>query len=330
MNKDILEILEDRDAALFISLKTIRTNATSLLNQIPVLFSEYTDHSINHSDEVINNLNKLISDKLKEQLVPQEIYILICGAYLHDIGMVYFPELINGHFKENYDDFVLEKKMKYDMSISDNDILKEFIRDNHHLISEEYINNNFKDLGIDHKFAFFIGRVCRGHRRSDLSDFNTFPYKMGVDEESINLPLLCAFLEIADELDITYKRTPLILWNTLRPLHKISQIEWIKHLYIDSFHYDPDDFTHILISAKFRADIGEIPPEIKYAIFVSLLMLQDKMREKLRNTPSYLHKLKGNGNEVLIPKMTSVMIDGLYIEDYIKKNVPGEFSRYII
>ena len=51
----------------------------------------------------------------------------------------------------------------------------QYIRDNHHSRSEKFIAENYKDLMIDDPHqAKIIGRICRGHRKENLSDTNLF------------------------------------------------------------------------------------------------------------------------------------------------------------
>ena len=94
--KNIIEILRSKEDGdkLANRLEDIRLKAIPLLKKIGETFPEYTLHDIYHSENVITNLNLLIPDILKEKLNIYEIYFLIASAYLHDIGMVNFPRLV--------------------------------------------------------------------------------------------------------------------------------------------------------------------------------------------------------------------------------------------
>jgi len=137
--------------SLFQTLRKIRAKAEPLLSKIGETFPDYTNHDINHSERVIKNLNLLIPNSLKNKLNAYEVYFIVASAYLHDIGMVDFPELKKGGKDAQQ------------------------IRNEHHLRSEDFIVKNFKDLAIeDEHQAMIIGRICRGHRKEDLHNKDLF------------------------------------------------------------------------------------------------------------------------------------------------------------
>ena len=329
----LLDILQQSNNDLYSNLCTIKKNATPILSRISAVFPEYTDHDIHHSNMVIDNLDKLIHDDLKAKLNPYELYVLASGAYLHDVGMAGFPEIINGKFKGDFEDFKTNEKLnpKTLPVHTDEEILKDFIRKNHHLISEEFVSKNHRDLQIiDSNLVFFIKKICRGHRQSDFSDKRIFPDNDGINGTPINLPLLCALLELGDELDVTYKRTPLIIWNTMRPSKEISQKEWLKSLIVNSVHHDPNDSTQLLIIAKFRSDVGDIDEKLKYQIVMALYLLQQKIQKMLRELPRYVHApFREDNNDLKLPKTNYVSIEGMYIDEYINENYP-KLKGYII
>jgi HD superfamily phosphodiesterase len=49
---------------------------------------EFTMHGAPHCVRVERNLDDLIPDRLKKAMSGTEIYILLCGAWFHDFGMV--------------------------------------------------------------------------------------------------------------------------------------------------------------------------------------------------------------------------------------------------
>ena len=51
------------------------------------LFPEYTDHSEQHSMNVVDFCNRLIGKEQIEMMNADEIYVLLMSCYLHDIGM---------------------------------------------------------------------------------------------------------------------------------------------------------------------------------------------------------------------------------------------------
>ena len=72
-------------------LERIKEKAEPLLAQIPKTFPEYTEHGASHSKRIIGNLNCIFSDAVKQSFNEYEIYFLLASAYLHDLGMIDFP-----------------------------------------------------------------------------------------------------------------------------------------------------------------------------------------------------------------------------------------------
>jgi len=260
---------------LYHNLEKIEKNAEPLLAKISDIFSEYTIHDIRHSKNVISILDWLIPSNLKKKLNEYEIYFLISGAYLHDIGMVDFPELL----KEDFDDFAKKEKRKSPKSTEEG-IKRKYIRKYHHLRSENFINKHWKELSIEDKpQARIIGRICRGHR-DNLNNRSLYNNKEMYTSKNIpiNAPVLSAFLKIADELDLTFERAPLIIYETIRPIDPISTDEWEKHLSISGVGLDPSDPLKIIITA-----ICENPK-----VHRALKRLETKIQSILDEFPNYL------------------------------------------
>ncbi|MCK4491552.1 MAG: ATP-binding protein, partial [Candidatus Altiarchaeales archaeon] len=159
----------------------------------------------------------------------------------------------------------------------------EHIRENHHLRSEKFIVENFKDLGIENKSqAEIIGRICRGHRKENLHDKNIFnPDKMYGDNP-INVPLLAALLRIADGLDLTFERTPQIIHEHIPPKDNISKEEWERHLSISGVGLRPEDPSTIKCSST-----CENPK-----IHRTLKRIETKINKELEDLPNHLHQYR--------------------------------------
>jgi len=115
-----------------------RSRLEDLRNQItPVLeinlFPHFTDHSVGHSDRLIEIVNKLIesiqvNDK---KITDEELFILYAACYFHDVGMCY--EKVG-----NTKTFIELKEQQEWADLSD-ESRREFIRRNHHKISAELV-----------------------------------------------------------------------------------------------------------------------------------------------------------------------------------------------
>jgi hypothetical protein len=63
----------------------------------PRIVQGYTDHGEEHCERLIKFVDKLLEANKGKKLHPDEMYILLAGIYLHDIGMqcdvVKYPEI---------------------------------------------------------------------------------------------------------------------------------------------------------------------------------------------------------------------------------------------
>jgi hypothetical protein len=281
LNSSLEEVLKGKPVgeSLFHNLKRIEEKAEPLLSKIIETFPEYTIHDIRHSKEVIRNLNLVIPDTLKANLNEYEIYYLIACAYLHDIGMVNFPEFIK---EEDFKEFS-ENAKRRNPEVADEEIIRKYIRENHHLRSEEFIVKYFKDLSIeDEHQASIIGRICRGHRKENLYDRNLFKPDRGYKNFPINIPLIAAFLKIADELDLTFERTPAIIYEVIQPKEPISKEEWEKHLSVAGVVPSSEDPSLIKASATCKN------PKIHRA----LKRLETRITNELEDLPYHLYQYR--------------------------------------
>jgi len=260
MFSDLIEILKVKDENLFNNSLQIREKTIPLLEKIKETFPEYTPHDISHSDNVIDILNWFIPDNLKNELKVYEIYFLINSAYLHDVGMANLDEISAFHGENT-----------------------ESIRDYHHLRSEKYIEENYNKLGIpDEPQAIIMGRICRGHRQEDLNDNNLFDPDEMYRRYSINMPLLAYFLRIADELDLTFDRTPLNVYESIQIKDEISEEEWQRHLETAGVGLSENDPLKIKCSVKCKN------PKIHRA----LKQLETKINDELYLQENYLHNYR--------------------------------------
>lgn len=77
-----------------------------------------------------------------------------------------------------------------------------------------------------------MGVVCKGHRKDDL---NKDEYATTYHGEDVRRAFLAAILRMADELDISWKRAPHAVQNSVGDFDNIqSQFHWIKHRYVEN------------------------------------------------------------------------------------------------
>ena len=239
--------------SLFENIEELKGTIIPILETISETFPDYTKHNIDHSERVIKNLNLIISEKLMNELNEYEIFFLLAAAYLHDIGMA------NLEIKKDNE---MIKKLSEEEK-------KNHIRDNHHILSEEFINKEYRGISIkDHHQAGIIGKLCRGHRKIDIESYNTdFIYR----DNPINLAFLTIFLQIADELDISFDRIPMTDGSIILPADKVSREHWEAHLTIAGVNISENDPLTIKASAvckdpKIHRTLKRLETKINYQI----------------------------------------------------------------
>ena len=166
MPNPLMNILDDSWQR---SIENVRETAQRIWAR--PLHRYFTDHTVEHSERIINHLNGLTAVMMHtdKRLTPIEVYTLLAAAYLHDIGMQ------NERF-------------------ADGDL--EMIRDQHHSQSAELIYAAFKEPAIalaiplkgDPAVAEAVALVSKGHRKVDLNGIEYDPLYYG--DEKLRLRLL--------------------------------------------------------------------------------------------------------------------------------------------
>src|SRR2546422_3539773 len=87
----LMEFLKDRGSLYYGKTLELREAIKGWLAYVPQTFPHYTRHTIEHSEEIIAQISKLLFGDSGEAILdlsPVEAYILVAAAYLHDAGMV--------------------------------------------------------------------------------------------------------------------------------------------------------------------------------------------------------------------------------------------------
>lgn len=241
MNR-IENILASQNPGLFTKLQETIKSATHLLGMYKVNFPTYTDHSIEHVREVFNLASDLLTPREIENLNTDELYVLACSCFLHDIGMC-IPE-------DRIQEIVTEKNFQHYKTLYPESSTEEFIRNIHHELSHEFILKEWATLKIENeKYAKAIALVAQGHRKVDLSNIEVYETKFFVKNgrDFVCLPYLAAIIRIADELDVTNVRTPRLLTKYYMPNNEISVKEWKKHIATTQVNFTEDKVLYNVV-----------------------------------------------------------------------------------
>jgi len=225
-------------------------------------FQEFTDHSQLHSMSVINFCNALIGPEQIEMLNADELYVLLMGCYLHDVGMSISDK--------DYEVFKREIDCDAYLSKHPEASAGKLVREYHHEFSALFIRKYADLLEIQTKeHLFCIAQIARGHRRTDLFDQDEFPaaYRLP-NGNTVCLPYLCALVRLADEIDVAADRhlQPLYNIETLKIEHEIYFSRLIEA--VPMLHISPEGFT-----MDVKTDDEQI--------YAGLLTVREKMQETL-------------------------------------------------
>lgn len=200
-------------------LNIIEREANKIWKKGELYHVYYTLHGLDHSNNVIKILEKLI-DGLNptDNLNETEIFCLLTAGFLHDAGM-----------QCKYADDV-ERAAKISELKRRPYTFQDLIRDEHHIRSGHYIKENYKNLKLDHVEAECIGLISEGHRQTKLDSKEYDNQPVGL--ERVRVRLLSALLRMADELDVVYTRAPETLYDILKnDMPDYSRLQWLKHYY---------------------------------------------------------------------------------------------------
>jgi uncharacterized UPF0160 family protein len=189
------------------SIKFTFTFVKQILNYLPRAIPDYTDHGVQHS----NNLMKIFSNFLSNQkdhfekafLTEEERWVICLAIWLHDIGVLVTKQEEKDKHNENSVEILDRPEFEFLKSQLGKDIVKclKFVIKNH-------------------------------SSKCDLNAITKDPI-----HPKIRLRLICAIFRLIDGCDVTSARTKPVLYKLLRAYDLLNQdsVEyWEAHLTISS------------------------------------------------------------------------------------------------
>ncbi len=105
-------------AQLIDSFHIIRDNMKKNLKSIIMMFPHYSDHSHEHSENIISAIERLLGRKRIEKLSPSDTWMLLVCAYMHDLGMlIQGKEIENDWTSETFQEYLQNCKESSDDSL---------------------------------------------------------------------------------------------------------------------------------------------------------------------------------------------------------------------
>jgi len=189
---------EHRDAYL-----TLRRKLDEyILDFLAMNIRYFTSHGKRHSQGVIRQLSNLLPDEILKSMSSIEVLILLCGAWLHDIGLLV-----------NRDENGLE--------LSDAEI-----RECHHELSAWKIHQIAPWIGLDNRnLVQLLGDICACHRRQVNIAERLPQSERFIQDQRIRTHLLAALIRMADALDTDRQRAP-ELFEQIATLSDQARLHW--------------------------------------------------------------------------------------------------------
>ncbi|MGA2957427.1 MAG: hypothetical protein ABSF48_17090, partial [Thermodesulfobacteriota bacterium] len=224
-----------KDGRLRTSLAKLREAAEDIwATEAPRIIRDYTDHGIMHSERLSTLLSTLLEANDGRPISSVEMYLLLGGIYLHDIGMqcdvVKFPEIKSAAEKIG---------AKFDIEVkaykaSDYDIEEQkAIRKNHQYLTAAWIDFAYRTgstvLGqaartIPEDLVDDLMDICKYHSTLPITDC---PLAFRFDQTA-RKQLAAALLRFADELDIDANRVSIETVKNFS-LHPSNSVYWWLH-----------------------------------------------------------------------------------------------------
>lgn len=240
------------------SLAQIRKSAQAIWStEAPRIIQGFTDHGFGHSLRLIYYASKLLNANKGTALSDEEMYLMIAGIYLHDIGMqcdvVKFPAI-----KEK----AIELGAKFNIeftSLNANQYSFEEqieIRNNHHFLSAAWIDFAFHapetTLGksiqsVPDDLLMDLIDICKYHSKLNIIkcplQFEIFPQG--------RKQLIAALVRFSDELDVAKSRVSIetVMIFSLEAenayywwLHHLTNIDISDNILILNVRLSPEDY----------------------------------------------------------------------------------------
>lgn len=87
----------------------VKEQVPRILSCISQVFPHYTMHDISHSKAILDCIERVLGSKVIESLSVTDLWLILCSAYYHDIGMNISGDEIEKCFKtEDFKNFILE------------------------------------------------------------------------------------------------------------------------------------------------------------------------------------------------------------------------------
>lgn len=247
------------DDTLHTSLSKIRECMEELWRpDAPRIVQDFTDHGEKHSERLVGFADQLLQANKGKKLQQYEMFLLLAGIYLHDIGnqcdVVKFPEI-----REEAEKLGAKFELNFNANTASSYSIKEqnSIRENHQYLSAAWISYAFDRgqtvvsnavKGIHNNLILDLMDICMYHSKLTITDCSdTFKLNPNMRKK-----LVATILRFSDELDIASNRVSIetvknFSFNPHNSLyfciHNLTLINFIKNAFVQiQITLNPEDY----------------------------------------------------------------------------------------
>ena len=222
-----------------------RIQVPKILSCISQIFPHYTMHDVSHSNAILDSIERFLGPDTIDSLSVTDLWLLLCSAYCHDIGMYITGDDIQKCFdSDEFQKFVLDikkdaksplhkyavyyvledKKLKYEKcELSLNSyhsatyLLAEFFRKKHADRSETFMQTDktvvqmFSEVK---RLTLIVAEICRLHGADFKKVMEFYNYENGI-EDYCHPRFVACMLRIGDLLDFDSSRVSRFLLEHL-------------------------------------------------------------------------------------------------------------------
>lgn len=299
----------DRNAERFIdSFHIIRDNMIKHLRAVVMIFPHYSDHSHEHSENIISAVERLLGKKRIEQLSPSDTWMLLVCAYMHDLGMlVQGKELQENWQTEEFQDYIQNCRSSFDEAlrnaaerVSSADwvnsaeknwsvsvyrdvilLVSEFYRRKHTLRAKEipydkdfgkYFNVAISGDGrIPPRIQEVIGKICFSHGISFEELLNLLEPADSLFGYEFHPRFIATMLCLGDLCDLDNGRFNKMSLEVFGEPTKINYVHYYKHESVNSFVLKKD-----LIAVNYNIQNTRIKAELRQTSLFAEIKNKDK------------------------------------------------------
>lgn len=226
-------------------------------DEAPRIIQGFTDHGFNHCIRLLEYASQILNINDGTPLSDEEMYLLIVGIYLHDIGMQCDVSKFAG-IKEKAIEFGAVFNIEFTSTNANQYSLKEQIeiRNNHQYLSAAWIDYAYRTaetiLGksiksVPDDLVFDLLDICKYHSKLNISEC---PLQFKLSSKG-RKQLVASLVRFSDELDVAKSRVSIetVMNFSMEPenayywwLHHLTIIEINGNVLILKVRLNPNDY----------------------------------------------------------------------------------------